>query len=551
MSGLAEPRLRWADWVVNLVFLATAVWYLVPVAIQIRLRLPAYIWSHEPLGVRFFEAWLPQYFHASGNYPTGSYPFVIVGWLLDLFHRGLLFLLLWLGLDPVRDFVGVMTTFATSSVAIQSGLMIVVAGIVARNLRVSPLARIAVLITGASLGYVWLMAPGELFIVDFPLTRRLFVYIALAYVVSRIATITSEAPPTLMTGRALISRSLPVGVLASLLLFLEPTLLPYAALALLFAVLDLRPKHSLIVAGLSVVTAAVGLCLLWLVLTGVGVVRASQSALMLLNLLRTTGPVEPLFRLSDFVTSGTLYSEQSIRALCWLVVPVAALIMPAERRFRVVPVAILFGLAFYVGVLVIRRPGNVVTEEILVYLAVTGIVCILLMNTWARRVFLVAWCLVLCLQTVHVAHTAFPIVVAGARANAEMAAQVDAYAKSFGLPILYAYRTTGPDSYNLFQSAESAAFKGVQSGQGVCSYGVCTAEERAELLALVVPGYEMVGEPKALPSGRFVLLFADIIGRTYISRDNAIVAGALKRASACRAWVSGGFGIHVCHIRPE
>ena len=539
---------RFVDPLLASAFVLVAVWFLMPSAILLSLRLPAYAWSHEPIGVRFFEAWLPLYERSSNDYLTGNYPLVIVGWIMDLFHRGVLFVLLHMGYDPRRDFVRTMTAFANTSILIQSGLMLVVSGIVAFQKKIPPLTRLSVLIAGASLGYSFYWTPLGLFIADFPLTRMLLVYSCLAFIVMRMVSLVPVDNPMPPAMRIVLLRASSIGLLAAAMLFLEPTLLPYVVLVLVVGVVDLSRADRWAVVAFTLGVMGLTLCGLWLLLLRVDLTRAFQAAILLIRILASKGSVEPDFHLVDFVTPGTIYFAPFLESIVWLVLPAVAFSGPRDHRLRPIPLGVSLGFFFLVYILVHRRPGNVLTEEGLIYMVVGGTVCAVLVRPPVRRILLAAWCAALIIQTTWIARTALPQIVSEARASSEVALEVDRYARSFGLPVLYVYSERCPDCYNLFQSAESAAFKGVQLHQGVCSAGDCTPADQSSLISLVVSPYRMIGEPETLPTTPFVLLFANVEGGADISRNNPVVARVLRWSRGCREWKVPGFQIHVCAI---
>lgn len=547
-TGFAGPLLASA-------FVLVAAWFLMPITILLNLRLPAYAWFHEPIGVRFFEAWLPLHEHSTNDYITGNYPLVIVGWIMDLFHRGILFVLIQLGYDPRRDFVRTMTAFANMSILIQSSLMIVVSGIIALGKRTRLVTRLSVLVAGASLGYAFYWSPIGLFIADFPLTRLVLVYSCLAFVVVRIVSLIPADSPIPPSQRVLLWRAISIGLFAAAMLLLEPTLLPYVVLLFIVGVVDLSGSDRWKVVRLALGVMCATLGGLWLMILGVDPIRAFQAALSLVRILGARGSVEPHFHLHDFVTPGTTYFLHFLASIAWLALPILTFVHAEDRRLRIIPLVGLLGLFFFAYVLIFRRPGNVLTEEGLVYMVATGTVCAALVRPTVRRALLIAWCVALITQTYLVARTALPATVSGARASAKVALEVDQYARSFGLPILYVYLEHGPDAYNMFQSAESAAFKGVQLHAGICSSGDCTLSEQSGLISLVVSPYRMVGEPKAIPTTPLVLLFANPEGGIDISRENPVVAQAVRWSTACREWEVTGWGwevtsfqIHVCRI---
>jgi hypothetical protein len=520
----------------------TAAWCLLPVALLLTLRLPAFTWGHEPIGVRFFEAWLPLR-------ERGNYPFVIVGWLLDLFHRGLLFVLLQLGFDPERDFVRTMTTFADASIGIHAGLMILVLGIVTFDRRLPLASRLAALVTGASLGYLFHWSPLGLLVADFPLTRILLVCAFLAFSVRRLEfpLKLEVSPPS--TPSSLVQSAAPIAALASAMLFLEPTLVPYVLLVFIVGVVGLPWRRLLTVVSAGLGMTAVCLAGLWVCLMQGDL--PVQRASILVNALRFNGPVEPYFRFGDFMTPGTYLFVPFLSAIAWCVIPAAAFVWPGNRRHRIIPIAVMLGLLFYLYVFIVRRPGVALTSEILVYLAATGVLSIFTMRPGVRRAGAAIWCAALLAQMAYTVTSALPPVIAYAQNAAAVAGEIDRFARSYDLPILYVFAQHGKNTNRIIHSAPSAAFKGVE----YCWFrvaGNCPEQERNRWLSPLVSPYRMVGEPRALPRGPFVLMISDIIGeKPSMAQENAIVAEALLRSRGCKVWDSYEFVIRICEIRSK
>ncbi len=128
--------------------------------------------------------------------------------------------------------------------------------------------------------------------------------------------------------------------------------------------------------------------------------------------------------------------------------------------------------------------------------------------------------------------------------NAVIAQQIDEYARSFKLRIVYLYPDRGLAAY-LFQSAESAVFSGTLN----CNFTqvACGPAYPNQWLSGLKP-YELARPSDPLPNARFVLLFADVPVAPSVTQESSAARDALTRAHACRRWEQPGFEIHVCEI---
>lgn len=524
--------------VTAIMLLMGAAWFFLPVGILVALKLPPYAFGHEGIGVRFFQAWLPLQ-------EAGLYPRVLVGYLLDLFHRGLLWFLVLLGASPERDFVGAMTLFANTSLFVHAAVMVLVSSRVLLHTKLGLSVKVATLVTGASLGYGFFWAPLRLFVPDYPLTLSVLAYASLAFAVTTVLA-TANAQDASQVSPEAITRHLPIRValLAAAMLFLKPSLIVWVILLFFVGVAGHGQRGGRWIAtGSSFVALLFLLSAAWLVLLGPNTRDAQRYAAALLYEFSHLGSAEPFFHLRDFLAPGTMYFLPFLGFLIWLVIVAGAIVLPDQQGWRGISIATLFGGISYLYVL-LRRPGDAATFEILVYLTVTGSLCAMLYKRSTRVAITGVWCAALFVHAIYVGLVAYPQLVVGASHTAQVATAVDQYARSFRLPILYAFPEYHPVAYDMFQSAESAAFKGVQ----YCAFGTCTEEMRRELLSRVVSPYEMVGQPAALPSTAYVLLTADVPEAPVMAKKNAPVKEALGRARSCRHWQQFRHAIRVCLI---
>ncbi len=541
VSDRVGENSRIVDFLLAGIFLVVGMWFFLPFYYILMSGVPPYAFGHEPIGVRFFQAWVPLR-------DPGHYPFVVVGFLLDLFHRALLFLLIHLGYSPEKHFVQTMTLFSNVSIFIHAGVMAIVAGVVIRSRALPFSSRILLLVTGASLGYVFYWAPLRLFAPDYPLTLMALAYIFVIFAATVSFSPGSPDGAVVSSAQIFWRRGAPIAALGATMLFLKPSLVPYVLLTFVVGTIGLARRMRWLLIGEAAVTMVAVLAVLWFLLF-LNVYGAVSSAMGLVVALVHVGPAEPFFRLKDLVTSGTIYFAPFIGFISWLIISLTALFFPEDRRLRTIPGAVLLGGLFYLYVLT-KRPGNAATFEILVYLAVTGTLCIMVLRRPVRLDFLMAWCIILLVQTGLVARTALPQFVSGARYTAEVAQEVDQYARSFASPILYVYPDTGPAPYDIFQSAESAVFKGTL----YCIFipSACGSAYQNRFLSLTLRPYQMFGAAERLPArARFVLIFADVPETPSVTQQNSMLQHALLRAERCRMWTQSRHTIHVCLIRAE
>jgi len=518
-------------------FVLCGVWLFLPLMILLKLNLPPYAFGHEPIGARFFQAWLPLR-------ESGYYPLVLVGYLLDLFHRALLSILIKFGVSPEVDLLGAMTLFAYISIFIHSAIMVLISGVVIFHPKLSAAVRAATLATAATLGYGFRWAPLRLLVPDYPLTLNVLAYMFLAIAAIQLRPLTDRPDSGSNEQRRIWSRALPLGVLGAAILLLKPSLAPWTLLLFVIGTVGydrLRARWSFAGVTLGVVLAVVSGS--WFALLGGSLRTVVSYSYAVVEELVHVGQVEPFFRLRDFMTPGTTYFLPFLGFLIWLVISLAASIWPSHRRLRVVPSAALLGGVFYLYVLA-KRPGNATTYEILVYLAITGTICSIISKRQIRVAMMGMWCAVLLGQTVRVAWIGYPQYIGEARRTADVARAADRHARSFGLPILYAFPEDGPTAYDVFQSAESAAFKGTFH----CAFGNCSREMRNKAFSEVVRLYEMIGEPISLPSTPYVLMIADVPEAHGMALRNAAVREALARGRNCQQWQQHRHTIRVCLI---
>jgi hypothetical protein len=537
-STQAGGRRSVVDGVLAGAFALGVIWFFLPLACILILRLPPYAFGHEAVGVRFFEAWVPL------HHP-GHYPFVMVGFLLDLIHRGLLFALIHTGYAPDRDLIRSMTLFANVSLFIHAVLMALISGVVLSR-RALPVAhRILLLITGGSLGFVFYWGPLHLFVPDYPLSLIVAAYMFTVFASTRLGSLRDDQDPVPTVPTRVWPQAVSIALVASAFLLLKPSLLPYAVLAFVVGALRNRARpdwKTLRIAG----GVTLGLvALVWFLLQGPYVYAALSSIAELAIALATTTPVEPFGPLRDFVTPETIYFGPLVVSVVWLGITLSALRYPEDRRFRIVPGTILLGGLFYLFVFT-RRVGNATTFEILVYLVATATLCATMLHRSMRAAVIFAWCTFLLVQTAAVAGSALPQFVSGAREAAEVAEDVDQYARSFGLPIVYVYPDHGPAPFDIFQSAESAVFKGTANFSFVQQSP--NREYQEGIFSLMLPPYRMIGDSESLAgSTAFVLIFADVLGGPGVSADPG-VQEALARRRSCRQWEQSRHRIHVCVI---
>ena len=537
-SARAGERRGVVDGVLAGAFVLCVIWFFLPLACILILRLPPFAFGHEAAGVRFFQAWVPLH-------NPGHYPFVMVGFLLDLIHRGLLFVLIHTGYGPDRGLIWSMTLFANLSLAIHAVLMAVISGVVLSRRTLPAAHRILLLITGGSLGFAFYWAPLHLFVPDYKLSLIVAAYMFTVFAAGCLHPLRGAGDPASDVPAGVGHQGVSIAVLASVFLLLKPSLLPYVGLVFVVGALRHRERPDWrvlrIAGGLTLALVAV----VWFVLQGPYVYGVITSIAELAVALVTTTPVEPVVALKDFVTPGTIYFGPFGVSIIWLGITLAALAYPGDRRFRMLPATILLGALFYLYVFT-RRAGNATTLEILVYLFATGTLCAMILHRSMRAAVVFVWCAFLLAQTAAVARSTLPQFVLGARQTAETAQRVDQYARSFGLPILYVYPDHGPARYDLFQSAESAVFKGTANFSFVQQ--LPNREYQDAIFSLVLPPYLMVGDSEPLPeSTAFVLIFADVQGAPSVSRS-ASVRGALAHGKSCRQWEQSRHTIHVCLI---
>jgi hypothetical protein len=335
-----------------------------------------------------------------------------------------------------------------------------------------------------------------------------------------------------------------MALVAAVFLLLKPSLVPYAVLAFTCGAVSRQDRldwrRLRVAAGVTLGLVAV----VWFLLQGPNLYNAVTSVPELARALATTTPVEQ-FRLQDFVTPGTIYFVPMLGSIVWLAIVVLTLAYPEGRRFRLIPGTVLAGGLFYLYVFM-RRAGNATTFEMVIYLLTTGTVCIMILRRPIRSAVLLVWCVLLLSQTYAVARSTLPAVIAGARQAAEVAQEVDRYARRFGMPVLYVYPDHGPARYDVFQSVESAVFKGTAYYSFVET--LRSSNYQNEVLSTVLRPYQMFGGSEPLPkSGPYVLIFTDVPSVPSVSQG-PMVRHTLVRATRCREWEQSRHTIHVCVI---
>jgi hypothetical protein len=338
-----------------------------------------------------------------------------------------------------------------------------------------------------------------------------------------------------------------MGSLTAALLLLKPTLLPYALLVFLLGTSNVcRAERYRILARAVGFMIVLGVCA-WLALQESGLKGGFAAARELVSSLLHVESAEPLFRPRDLITPGTIYFTPVLGSLLWLAIVILALRLPRDRRARPLVLAVLAGGIFY-GYVMMKRPGNSTMVEALIYLVLTGTLCLMVLASRFLRPAILIWSAVLLVHTTAIARvTLLPFIWSG-RHIADVAQQVDEYARSFKLPIAYLYTDRGLAGAALFESTESAVVSGTR--HCIFKYASCSSAYRNQWLSGLKP-YELMLPTDSLPTQRFVLLFADVPLAPSVIEESINARQALKRARECRQWEQPGFVIHVCEIIEE
>ena len=513
------PRPRRERLAFGVVALLLCLWHFTPLLICLRMDLPPYAFGHEPIGVRFGEAWRSlndsrDYFHVPGGY------------LLDLINRGILSGLLFVGVRPEADFVHALKLFSQAGLFLHASAMSVLTAYVGATTSLTRITKLAVFVGGATLGYGYFWAPNRLFYPDYHLTLNVLAYALLVLGARRLEK--GDAPGLLM------SAVLAAGFIAN-----KVSLLPWVFILLALVtgpLLTLRDRTRRIaqVAGGAGLLALV-LAFLWvnghLDLLGT---FAYDTA----RFLVTVKGVEPTYHgLSDFVASGTVYRPLLWVAGAWMLI--AALSLVAGRR-RDIPVLTLLGGGLYL-LMLSRRPGDTMVYEIVAFLAVSGILSALCLDGWTRLAAVLLWSSALVLQAAHVGFTAIPASINGARLSATVAAEIDAEVTASRLETIYFVR----DDQGLYQSAATAAFKAAFT----CGYARrCAPEKRDAMIRSLARPYRFVlpDEPWIEPVGPFLVLYVDHIGEEPRRQLPSQGRTYLDAATECRTWGQHSHTVHVC-----
>lgn len=338
-----------------------------------------------------------------------------------------------------------------------------------------------------------------------------------------------------------------IGGLTAAMLLLKPTLLAYVLLIFWLGTFNVPRHQRYRVAGSAVGIALVLIGLAWFVLQGSGLQGGVSAARALFSGLWHATSAEPFFHLLDLVTPGTIYFVPVLGCLFWLFIVVSTAASPRDRALRSFPLIVLAGGLLY-GFAMIKRPGNATMFGALLYILLTGTLCLIVQSPKIQRITLLAWVTLLLLHTGAIARvTLLPFAWSG-RHSAEIAAQIDEYARSFQLPILYLHPDPGPGPPFLFESAASAVFSGTLR----CRFAdaTCSSAYQNRWLSGLKP-YRLVRVSDGLPSERFVLLFADVPNAPSVAHVSSMARDALARAQVCRRWEQSNFTVHVCHIPPS
>jgi hypothetical protein len=503
----------------GVVALLLCLWHFTPLLICLRMDLPPYAFGHEPIGVRFGEAWRSlndsrDYFHAP------------VGYLLDLINRGILSGLLFVGVRPEADFVHALKMFSQAGLFLHASTMSVLTAYVAVTTSLTRITKLAVLVGGATLGYGYFWAPNRLFYPDYQLTLNVLAY---ALLVLGARGLEKDDAPGLLMSAVLVA-----GFLADKL-----SLLPWVFILLALASgprLTLRDR----IRRIAQVAGVAGLLTLVLAFVWVNghFDLLGTFAYDTARFLVTVKGVEPAYHgLSDFAASGTVY-----RPLLWVVgawMFVTALSLVAGRR-RDIPVLTLLGGGLYV-LMLSRRPGDAMVYEIVAFIAVSGILSTLCLDGRARRAAVLLWSLVLVVQGASVGFTTIPTSIGGARLSATVAAEIDAEIKASGLETIYFVR----DDQGLYQSAATAVFKAAFS----CGYARrCAPQKRDAMIRSMAWPYRFVlpGEPWIEPVGRFLILYADHRGEEPGRQLVGPARTYVDATTECRTWRQHSHTVHVC-----
>lgn len=487
--------------------------------------LPPYAFGHEPIGVRFGLAWRAlsnsqDYFHVPGGY------------LVDLLNESTLTVLLALGIRPEADFARALKMFSWAGVFLHAALMSGLSFYVILSKRMTFVAKVAVLVVGATLGYGYFWAPNRLFFPDYHLTLNVLAY---SLVIIGARFLDPDVP------RLTSWRLLGWACLVAAFLFLKLSLLPWVLLAIALVAVGDDGSRS----RLRSIEAILGAAAVLLLLLAVLWVRLQPRLLAVFaydtaRFLLTVKGVEPAFEgLSDFLGPGTVYWPVLWVVGVWVLVVGISLV---TSRRREVPAIALLGGALYAYMLS-RRPGDTMVPEIVAFISVSGMLCALSLVEWTRTLTVGLWSVVLVLQAITVIFTGLPASINGARLSARIAGEVDAYVKGSGLDVVYFVR----DESGLYQSAATAAFKAGLT----CGYDrPCSPTKRAAIVSSLARPYRFVlaSEAFAEPDGPFLLLYVDEVGEKSGRQLTSEAGRLVESAVECRVWQQHAKTIHLCRV---
>ncbi len=501
-------------------------WHFLPLVLEVYFDIPPYAFGHESIGVRFMRAW--RWLNDNTDYF-----FVPVGYLLDLIQRWLLAGLMAAGLRPEANVELALKQFAVATLAVHAVGMEILTAIVVFSKRLTIPTKIGLTVMGASLGYLFYWAPLRLFIPDYPLTMVLLAFVA---IVSSVSLATDEQRGSWRLG--------PFTLLAALLVFLKvslivwvPFLLAVGTGAVTSARAQLRGmvRAATVAGGILVVMGFIGM--------NFHVTSVIRLVVDMLRFLKNRPGSDPNFTVfHEFYLPGSVYFVPALILVLWLGLLVASLVSQRAEHadVRILYLSALAGGVAYLAILGLR-PTDGTVMEFLLYLVVSGGICATAAHGRVSLILLTAWCVVLGIQVALGARAASPDMVRGAAVTARVAADVDHYARSFGLPVFYVV----PKDEDIFHSAATAIFRGAEVPQR--DRHVVPDRRQAMVTRFVAP-YHFVYDPDMLPETAFVLVYSEVPEIATDQQTGVTVKQLVARTTQCRQWQQWRHQIHVCQI---